>query len=79
MGKCNREIIMEHHKKPKRARDCENLYGLFIYGGIAGNAKSNRITWCCTKRHGFLVKHWKCVGFENVNCPKNNGDSKNEE
>jgi hypothetical protein len=55
--------------KPKRAGNCKNVYGMFVVGGIS--SKSQRVTWCCTQRHGFLVNHWKCVGLNDPECPLN--------
>jgi hypothetical protein len=54
-------------KPPKRAGNCKNVYGMYVVGGVS--SMSQRVTWCCEKRHGFMVKHWKCVGVDNKDCP----------
>ena len=34
---------------------------------------SSRITRCCKDRHGFMIKHFKCVGKGHNECPKTEG------
>jgi hypothetical protein len=31
---------------------------------------SKRTIFLCMKRYGFMLKHWKCVGIENKDCPR---------
>ena len=31
--------------------------------------RSLRTVYCCRERHGFMIKHWKCVGFGEEDCP----------
>lgn len=44
------------------AKTCRLRYALRI-------ENSKRITYLCRARHGFMVKHWKCVGRNHENCP----------
>lgn len=30
---------------------------------------SSRTTYCCRKRHGYMINHWKCVGLDSKQCP----------
>lgn len=51
----------------KATRECKLRYGLRT--SDAYNIESKRITWCCRDRHGFMLKHWKCVGLNKPGCP----------
>lgn len=55
----------------KATRECKLRYAFRATGRY--NTPSERITWCCRDRHGFMLKHWKCVGMGNKDCPLTNG------
>ena len=56
-------------QRPVRAGDCRKLYACRVTGKTG--TPSQRVTWCCTERHGFMLKHWKCVGLGHRDCPNN--------
>jgi hypothetical protein len=56
----------------KATEACKLRFGLKVSG--ADGALSKRVTWCCRERHGFMLKHWKCVGWGHAECPMTNGE-----
>ena len=49
-------------KSSQETKSCKLRYGLRFYG-------SKKTTYLCKDRHGFRIKHWKCVGFGEIGCP----------
>lgn len=48
-------------------KDCPARYAFFTR---AEDGTLSKIPiYCCRLRHGFMIKHWKCVGLDNKECP----------
>jgi hypothetical protein len=45
----------------KETRLCPHRYKLVL--------GEKRWISCCFKRHGFMIKSWKCLGRKNERCP----------
>lgn len=49
--------------RDKQTQTCNLRYAIRVTG-------SKRLTYCCRNRDGFMLAHWKCVGYGNEGCPK---------
>lgn len=48
---------------------CPKLYWVRPSG--EDNTPSKRSHRCCSLKHGFMLKHWKCTGRASPDCPLN--------
>ena len=53
-------------KRPVRAGDCADVYAIRPTGR---HGPALRLAWVCRKRHGFMLKHWRCLGLQHPDCP----------
>jgi hypothetical protein len=50
-------------------RDCKYIYPFRTSNVYEGKVKlSKRTIFCCSKKHGYRIKEWKCVGPEHPEC-----------
>lgn len=60
-----------------KGRGCKNIWLLRTHDQY-GTPSQRRIR-CCTERSGFMIKDWRCVGFDSPECPNNKKDKPNDQ